>query len=74
MLMSDLQKRLDSMQLAKEHNKVNLDPVEGDIRLEEKQDERHATPFFMGAQGSLLSELTNALKHGNHEIGQSDLE
>ena len=69
MLMSDLQKRLNSMQLAKEHNKVNLDPFEGE-RSEVKQDERHAAPFFMGAQGSLLSELTNALKSGNHDIEQ----
>ena len=64
MLMHDLQKRLGTMQLAKEHDAVKLDANKEDDE-DLNQNERQSAPFFMGVQGSVLSELANALKNSN---------
>lgn len=60
LLIRDLEKRLNKIQLADEHNAVQLDEYNGDM-AELKPCERQAVPFFMGVEGSLLSELSNAL-------------
>eukprot|EP00804_Cyclotella_cryptica_P013833 CCRYP_020886-RA/>CCRYP_020886-RA protein AED:0.24 eAED:0.31 QI:0/0/0/1/0/0/2/43/575 len=60
MLMCDLRKRLKTMQLAEEHEVVSLDACKEDSRRA-KSMHRQAAPFFLGVQGSLLTELASAL-------------
>eukprot|EP00956_Cyclotella_meneghiniana_P017531 scaffold28710_cov71-Cyclotella_meneghiniana.AAC.5 len=60
LLIRDLEKRLNTIQLAEEHDAVILDDYNGNVG-DPKPSERKHVPFFMGVEGSLLSELSNAL-------------
>ena len=62
MLMRDLQTRLKTMELAKEHDVVKLDDTHNEDKSQSSAKEKHSVPFFLGAGGSLLSELSIALK------------
>jgi hypothetical protein len=66
LLMRDLQKRLGTIKLAKEHEAVRLDANKDDGG-DSKAKEMQSVPFFMGVQGSLLSELSSALNGGRGE-------
>ncbi|KAL7507470.1 hypothetical protein ACHAXN_004651 [Cyclotella atomus] len=66
LLMRDLEKRLCTIRLAKEHEAVRLDANKddgGDLNAKEMR----SVPLFLGVQGSLLSELSSALNGGKDE-------
>jgi hypothetical protein len=76
MLMRDLQKRLGTLQLAKEHEVVRLDASEDNDSTVagSSVSERQALPFFMGVEGALMSEFEAFTLHlgKEKEIKTSD--
>ncbi|KAL7480540.1 hypothetical protein ACHAW6_006229 [Cyclotella cf. meneghiniana] len=67
MLICDLQKRLKTMQLADEHEVISLNACK-DESLHSKPIYRRAAPFFLGAEGPLLTELASALSCDKDQV------